>query len=75
MPQRPRDGMVEQVLLAPLAQDEIPSLIVVIRSAGNGGYLSADAFSVAESSIALRGSVSGLSAQDDPVLALKEILK
>jgi ecotin len=71
---RPRDGMVEQVLLVPLGQDETPAIIVVIRSAGSGGYLSADAFSFTESSVALRGSVSGLSANADPVLELQQAL-
>jgi hypothetical protein len=71
---RPRDGMVEQVLLAPLGQDETLAIIVVIRSAGSGGYLSADAFSFTESIVALRGSVSGLSANADPVLELQQAL-
>ncbi|MCG6891031.1 MAG: hypothetical protein LJE92_15715 [Gammaproteobacteria bacterium] len=72
---RPRDGTVEQVLLAPLAQAEPPSLIVVIRSAGSGGYLSADAFDFTEKTIVLRRSVTGLTARADPLIALQAALK
>jgi len=72
---RPRDGTVEQVLLAPLVQHEPPNLIVVIRSAGSGGYLSADAFDFTENAIVLRSSVTGLAARADPLLALQTALK
>ena len=72
---RKRDGGIERVLLAELGAGEPPSLIVVIRSAGSGGYLSADAFTVTGERIELRGSVSGLPAGDNPVQSLTEYLQ
>jgi ecotin len=72
---RARDGTVEKVLLADLDKDGHPSLVVTIRSAGSGGYLSADAYSVDKDEIELRASVSGLPANADPVAALRSALK
>lgn len=72
---RKRDGFIERVLLAELAAGEPPGLVVVIRSAGSGGYLSADAFDVGGDGIQLRGSVDGLPAQADPVQGLVEALR
>ena len=68
---RPRDGMIEKVLLAELGNEGVSSLIVVIRSVGSGGYLSADAFTIGKNTVVLRAAVSGLAANADPVLALK----
>ena len=68
---RPRDGTVEKVFLADLGDGGSSSLVVTMRSAGSGGYLSADAFAVDKRSVALRGSVSGLPGNADPVAALK----
>ena len=67
---RARDGIVEKILLADLGNGEPPSLVVAIRSAGSGGYLSADAFSIGKNDVVLRASVSGLPANADPVAAL-----
>jgi len=50
-------------------------LIVAIRSAGSGGYLSADAFTIGKRTVVLRASVSGLPANADPVAALKSSLQ
>lgn len=41
---RPRDGTVEDVRFADLDCSGSQEVIVVIRSAGSGGYLTADAF-------------------------------
>jgi len=68
---RPRDGPIEKVLLAELGNEGVSSLIVVIRSAGSGSYLSADAFTLDKNTVVLRASVAGLAANADPVLALK----
>jgi hypothetical protein len=61
---------VEQVLLADLDNDGSSSLVVVMRSAGSGGYLSADAFAIGRNTVTHRASVSGLPANADPVMAL-----
>lgn len=68
---RARDGKVEKVSLVALGDGGPSSLIVTIRSAGSGGYLSADAFTIDKRSVSLRASVSGLPGNADPVVALK----
>lgn len=72
---RSRDGTVENAFLAKLGIDDQDSLVVVMRSAGSGGYLSADAFTVTKDSVILRGSVSRLPADADLVPALKAALE
>jgi ecotin len=72
---RARDGTVEKVFLADLGTDGPPSLVVAIRSAGSGGYLSADAFTIGKNTVVLRASVSGVPANADPVVALKSSLQ
>jgi hypothetical protein len=72
---RARDGTVEKVFLADLGNDGAPSLVVTIRSAGSGGYLSADAFTIGKNTVVLRASVSGLSPKADPIVALKSSLQ
>jgi ecotin len=72
---RVRDGIVEKVLLADLDDGGNPGVIVTIRSAGSGGYLSADAFTIGKRTVVLRASVSGLTGNADPVAALKSSLQ
>jgi hypothetical protein len=72
---RPRDGTVEKVFVADLDNGEAPSLVVAIRSAGSGGYLSADAFTIEKNTVVLRASVAGLAANADTVVALKSSLQ
>ena len=71
---RARDGTVEKVFLASLDKSKALNLVVEIRSAGTGGYLSADAFIVTKNRITLGASVSGLPPDADPVVALKASL-
>ena len=52
---RRRDGANPDLLLPDLDSDEQPDVVLVIRSAGSGGYLSADGF------IITAGHVAGLS--------------
>ena len=72
---RARDGTIEKVFLADLGNGGSPSLVVVIRSAGSGGYLSADAFTIGKNTVVLRASVAGLAANADAVVALKSSLQ
>ena len=72
---RARDGTIEKVFLADLGNDGPLSLVVAIRSAGSGGYLSADAFTIGKNTVVLRASVSGLAANADAVAALKSALQ
>jgi len=68
----PRDGTVEQVTLADLDEDRSPEIIVKVRSAGSGGYLSAAAYRVTGKQIALASTVEGLAPGADTVAALKK---
>jgi hypothetical protein len=72
---RARDGVVEKIVLADLQGDGRQSLVVVIRSVGSGGYLSADAFSIEKPVLALRASVSGLAPSVDVVDALRAAVR
>ena len=72
---RARDGTVDRIFLADLGNDGASSLVVAIRSAGSGGYLSADAFTIGKNTVVLRASVSGLAGNADPVVALKSSLQ
>ncbi len=72
---RPRDGMVEDVRFSDLDRDGLPDIIVVIRAAGTGGYLSADAFQLQGTVLTLLESVSGLARDADPVRALQAKLR
>jgi hypothetical protein len=64
-----RDGMVEDVRVADL-DGKGEELVVIVRSAGTGGYLSAQALSFANKGIEVRSHVEGLPKDADPVAAL-----
>jgi hypothetical protein len=68
---RPRDGTVEDVLFSDLDGDGSPEIIVTIRSAGTGSYLSADVFRLHDTALLHIASVSRLAKDADPVRALK----
>jgi hypothetical protein len=69
---RARDGAVEKVLLADVNGDRKPEIIVNVRSAGSGGYLSSHAFAFDNQRLIFCCAVEGLPPQDDPVAALKK---
>ena len=68
---RVRDGTVEAVRFWDLDHDGAPDIIVVMRSAGTGSYLSADAFQLQGTVLTLLESVSGLARDADPIRALE----
>ncbi|MDR2551213.1 MAG: PliI family lysozyme inhibitor of I-type lysozyme [Desulfobulbus sp.] len=68
---RPRDGVIDKTLLADIDGDRQPELIVVVRSVGTGGYLSAHAFAFAKDQLLFRAQVEDLAADADPVAALR----
>ncbi len=69
---RPRDGFVEKLAIVDLDNHGDLGLVVIVRNAGSGSYLSADAFVLSGSTISFLQSVSGISGDADPVDILKE---
>jgi len=69
---RARDGTVEKVMLADVNGDRKPEIVVNIRSAGSGGYLSSHAFTFDKKRMIFCCAVEGLSPQADPVAALRK---
>lgn len=65
-----RDGTIEDVRLADIDGDKHEEIIVIVRSVGTGGYLSAQALSFANGRIEARTKVENLPADADPVAAL-----
>lgn len=71
---RTRDGVIEALLFSDLDGDDAREVIVVIRSAGSGGYLLADAFALRGRRLDLVGHVDGLLGNADPVAALRRLM-
>ena len=69
-----RDGYLDRTVLADIDGDQHKEVIVIARSAGTSGYLSAQAFSIGTSAIVLRSSVADLPANADPIAALGQAL-
>ena len=70
-----RDGTIEKVLLADIAGDKQPEIVVTVRSVGTGSYISAHAFSINEQLLSFEGTVEGLSPDTDPIAALQELIE
>ena len=67
---RARDGSIEKVVVVDLVGDQDPEVIVIVRSVGTGGYLSAQAFTIGKQTMAFHSMVEGLPATADPIKAL-----
>lgn len=72
---RLRDGVVETVQFSDLDGDGSPEVVVIVRSVGSGGYLSADAFQLRDEAPTLLETVAGLEPAADPIRALAVKLK
>jgi Periplasmic lysozyme inhibitor of I-type lysozyme len=72
---RPRDGAIEQVKFQDVDGDGRTEIVVIMRSAGSGSYISADAFTYANKSITLLASVSGVAKNTDPLPVLTAVIK
>lgn len=68
---RARDGSIERVVVADVAGDSQPEVVVIVRSVGTGGYLSAQAFSIGPQQLSFQSEVLDLPADADPVAALR----
>ena len=71
---RPRDGTVRSVSTLALPGRPRPLLMVVMQSAGSGGYLSAEAFAVEPRAVRLLARVSDLGPAEDPATHLRRRL-
>jgi len=69
---RPRNGTIETVRFDSIDGDDRLEIVVVIRSAGSGGYVSADAFRYYAGLLESVVSVSGLDKIADPIRALRD---
>lgn len=69
---RARDGVVEKVIMGNINRDPEQEVIVTVRSAGTGSYLSAHAFSAAKGKLSFITMVEGLAADADPIAALRK---
>jgi len=72
---RPRNGTVEAVRFDDIDGDDRPEIVVIIRAAGSGGYVSADAFRYRKGSLDWVASVTALDKGADPIPALRGKLK
>lgn len=66
----PRDGAVEKAMLADIDGDQHPEIIVIARSVGTGGYVSAYAFALVKDKLLFHAAVEELAPDADPVAAL-----
>jgi len=64
---RPRDGIVEKVIIQDINGNGTEEIIVIIRSVGTGGYLSADVFQYQPKQLMLLESVTDLTKKADPI--------
>jgi hypothetical protein len=70
-----RDGFIEKIALADIDNNGRDELVVIIRSAGTGGYRSAHAFSFQKNKTVLVAAVADILPDRDPIAALKMVKK
>jgi len=68
----PRDGVLENVMLADIDGDQHPEILVMARSVGTGGYMSAYAFAILKDKLVFHAVVEELAPGVDPVAALTQ---
>jgi hypothetical protein len=72
---RPRNGTIEAVRFDTVDGDDQPEIVVITRSVGSGGYLSADAFRYQAGSLEWILSLSDLDKGAEPIQALRDKVK
>lgn len=72
---RARDGAIEDVRVADLDGKGNDQLVVIVRSVGTGGYLSAQAFAFDDGRIEARSKVTDLPKDADPIAAMTKTTK
>jgi hypothetical protein len=68
----PRDGQIERLDLHDVNGDGLEELVVVVRSAGSGGYLSARALRIDATHVEVIRSIEGLASNADPLAELSK---
>jgi hypothetical protein len=63
----PRNGSLERLIVEDLDRDGRPEVVVVMRGAGTGAFLSADVYSFASNRMARRASIASVPADADIV--------
>ena len=71
----PRNGIIEKVITQDINGDGIEEIIVIIRSVGTGGYLSADAYQYRSNRLELIANVTDLEKNEDPIQQIYMILE
>ena len=71
----PRDGVVEALIYDDINADGVEDAIVVMRSVGSGGYLSADGFILSNEGLGPPIHVDGITERSDLVQELRNLLK
>lgn len=69
---RPRDGTLTKVDFADFDGDGTSEIVVVMQSAGSGGYLAADAFRLRHGVLSRITGVEGLAPSADVMTALRK---
>ena len=71
---RPRDGSIEKIMIQDINEDGAEEIIIIIRSAGTGGYLSADAFQYQSKLLKLIVNIIDLRKNAEPIHELTRML-
>jgi hypothetical protein len=72
---RPREGVIEDVRVADLDGKGDEQIVVIVRSVGTGGFLSAQAFSFDNGRVEARSKVVDLPKDADPIAAMTKTTK
>jgi Periplasmic lysozyme inhibitor of I-type lysozyme len=72
---RPRNGTIDALRFDDVDGDGRPDIVVIVRSVGSGGSISADAFRYRTKSLEFIGSVSDLDKRADPIQDLRKKIK
>jgi hypothetical protein len=59
-------------VVADITGDQRPEIVVIVRSAGTGGYLSAHAFAFDRQRLTFHAAVEGLPSDADPIAVLRK---
>ena len=70
-----RNGTIEKIELVDVDDNQGPEIIVFVRSAGTGNYLSAHAFAFDERNLVFCAAVEDLPPEFDPIVDLQKTIR